>query len=98
MLKSAMSERPRIMRNPERALYKIVGEVHALFMAVQVLAKTHSNPAVAKAELEIAEQLGLAAIEPHPIDDAVLIAYQDTVKGIRQSLLANPLYSQGHSS
>jgi hypothetical protein len=82
------------MRNSEQALNKLVGEVHALFMAVQVLAKTHPNPNAAKTELDIAEQLGLAALEPHPIDDAVLTAYQDTVKGIQQALLANPLYIQ----
>ena len=31
------------IRNPERALNQLVGEFHALFMAVQVLAKTHPS-------------------------------------------------------
>jgi hypothetical protein len=82
------------MQNPERALAALVGEVHALFMAVQVLAKTHPSPNAAKTELDVAEQLGLAALEPHSIDETVLIAYQDAVKGIQQALLANPLYNQ----
>ncbi len=83
------------IRNPERALNQLVGEFHALFMAVQVLAKTHPSPNVAKTELDGAEQLGLAALEPHPIDDAILIAFQDTMRGIQQALSANPLYSHG---
>jgi hypothetical protein len=79
------------MRNPERAISIITGEVHALFMAVQVLVKTHPNPNFALAELAAAEQLGLAALEPHPIADATIVGYQETVAGIRRALMANPL-------
>ena len=81
------------MKNPERALATLVGEVHALYMAIQVLAKTHENPQLASSELDVAEQRGLAALEPHPIPDATIVGYQDVVAGIRRALAANPLYS-----
>ena len=52
------------MKNPERALATLVGEVHALYMAIQVLAKTNVNPQLASSELDVAEQRGLAAFKP----------------------------------
>jgi len=82
------------LNNPERALATLVGEFHALYMAVQVLAKTHENPNLAISELATAEQLGLAALEPHAIPDATVGGYQDVVAGIRGALVANPLYSR----
>jgi hypothetical protein len=63
-------------------------------MTIQVFAKTHPNPTAVLAELAVAEQLGLAALEPHPIEDAAIVEYQDAVAGIRRALAANPLYSQ----
>jgi hypothetical protein len=81
------------MRNPNRAISTLVGEVHALFMAVQVLAKTHPNPSAVLAEFDTATQLGLANLEPHPIEDAVIVGYQETADAIRQALAANPLCS-----
>jgi len=81
------------MKNPDRALATIVGEVHALYMVVQVLAKTHENPQLALSELAVVEQLGLAALEPHPIPDATIVGYQDVIAGIRKALGANPLYN-----
>jgi hypothetical protein len=79
------------MNNPERALATLVGEVHALYLAIQVLAKTHPDPHLALAEFETASQMGLAMLEPHPIPDAAIAGYQDAAEGIRQALLANPL-------
>jgi hypothetical protein len=86
------------MRNPERAIATLTGEMHALFMAVQALAKTHPNPIAALSEFDAAAQLGLAALEPHPIPNAVIAGYQDTVAGIRGAFAANPLYSHGSHS
>lgn len=83
------------MNNPERALLTLVGEVHALFMAMQAIVRTHPNPSAALVQLDVADQLGLASLEPHPIQDAVIAGYQETVAGIRRALLANPLYNQG---
>lgn len=83
------------MNNPERAIATAIGEVHALFMAVQALAKTHPNP---DAALELFNSLadhGLAALEPHPIPDAAIHGYQHVVQGTRQALEANPLRNQG---
>jgi hypothetical protein len=82
------------MNNPERAIATLVGEFHALYMAVQVLAKTHENPNLAVSELTNLEQFGLAALEPHAIPDATFVGYQDVVAGILRALAANPLYSR----
>jgi hypothetical protein len=80
------------VKNAERALHTLTGEVHALFLAVQVLAKTHQNPSAMASELDIAAQRGLAGLEPHPIDDAVIVRYQDAIAGIQRALAANPLH------
>jgi hypothetical protein len=86
------------MKNPERALAAIVGEVHGLFLAIQALARTHSDPASALAVLNKAEPFGLAALEPHPIPDEAIVGYQHALEGIRQALEANPLYSPDQSA
>jgi hypothetical protein len=80
------------MKNAERAIYTLTGQVHALYMAVQVLAKTHQNPSAALSALESADQQGLASLEPHPIADAVIVGYQDSIAAIRRALEANPLH------
>lgn len=80
------------LKNAERAIQTLTGEVHALFLAVQVLAKTHPNPSVVLSDFEILAQQGLAALEPHPIDDAVIVGYQDAIAAIRRALEANPLH------
>jgi len=82
------------MNNPERALATITGEVHALFMAVQALAKTHTHPEAALVEFENFAQFGLAALEPHPVPEATIRGYQHVVEGIRQVLAANPQRNQ----
>ncbi len=81
------------IRNPERAIATLTGEVHGLFMALQVLAKSHPYPNSALRELDNAEQLGLAALEPYPIDDAALAGFQHAIAGIRIALEANPQYN-----
>lgn len=59
--------------------------VHGLFMATQALAKTHPDPKAFLHELEIAAQLGLANLEPHPIDDAVIVGFQHVADAIRKA-------------
>jgi hypothetical protein len=73
------------MKNPERAISTLTGIVHALFMSVQSLAKTHPDPKALLTELETAEQLGLANLEPHAIDDAVIVGFQHVMTAIRQA-------------
>lgn len=86
------------IKNSDQAIAKLTGEVHALYMFLQVLAKTHPNPALALSEFEKAGQQGLAYLEPHAIPDAVIDCYQEVSKAIRQALLANPAYSQKSDS
>jgi hypothetical protein len=80
------------MKNAERAIYTLTGQVHALYMAVQVLARTHQDPSAVLSDFEILAQQGLASLEPHPIDDAVIVGYQDSIAAIRRALEANPLH------
>jgi hypothetical protein len=82
------------MKNPQRALSTLTREVHALYMTIQALARTHPNPTEFSLQLDQVEQMGLAALEPHPIDDAAIVGYQDTMKAIRRVLAANPRNSQ----
>jgi hypothetical protein len=72
------------MQDQERLLNKLVGEVHALFMAVQVLAKTHPQPSAAAIELEAAERLGLDGLGPCNGGDTVPCAFKETMDGIRR--------------
>lgn len=76
------------MKNPERAIATLVGQTHALFMAVQAMAKTDPNPQALLAELNVVDQLGLSALEPHPIPDATIGAYRQTLSGIRGAMAA----------
>ena len=80
------------MKNPERALATIIGEVHGIFMAMQVMARTHPAPNVALDELSDVEQMGLASLEPHPIPDSTIEGFRHAVSGIRKALEANPKY------
>lgn len=54
-------------------------------MTVQSLAKTHPNRNAFLNELEIAAQLGLANLEPHPIDDSVIVGFQHVIDGVRKA-------------
>jgi hypothetical protein len=78
-----------VLKNPERALATIVGEVHALFMAVQALAATHPNPDAAIQLFNTISDAGLANIEPHPIPDAAIQGYQHVVQGFHKALESN---------
>jgi len=66
-----------------------MGEVHALFMFSQTLAKTNPNPLALAPQFEVAVQLGLANVETAPVPDAVVEGYQFAVEGLRQALAAN---------
>jgi len=74
------------MQNPERAIAYLTGEVHALFMISQAVARTHPAPQALLSDLETAAQLGLANIEPHPVPDATIEGYQHVIGGVRNIL------------
>jgi hypothetical protein len=73
---------------PERATHSILyltGEVHALLMFCQALAKTHHAPQELFEQLEIASQLGLAHLEQLPeAGDVVIDGYQFVIGAIRR--------------
>lgn len=83
--------------NPaQRALFFLTGEIHALFMFSQALAKSHPDPERLRAELEIAAQHGLAKIEPLPVSDAAIEGYQYIMAGL-QKAVATAAASQPYS-
>jgi hypothetical protein len=71
------------MRNPESAISFLTGEVHALFMITQALVFKHPNPQAMLSQLDTAEQLGLANLEPHPIENAVIDGFQFVMGSVR---------------
>jgi hypothetical protein len=87
------------MKNPERAISTLTGMVHALFMSVQCLAKTHPNPQALLTELETAEQLGLANLEPHhhvfafPLWTRALLAGRSFLSSSFGGLCFGPLFA-----
>jgi hypothetical protein len=74
------------MRNIEGAVAKLTGEVHALFIITQVLARSHPNPDALLSDLDTFEQNGLANLEQHSIPDDVLVGYQHALAGIRKAI------------
>jgi hypothetical protein len=65
--------------SPERTTHAVtylMGEVHALSMACQMLLRTHPNYAAAHAELGLIRQLGLAAIAPAPVPEATVEGFE----------------------
>lgn len=75
--------------NLERAVATLTGEFHALFMFAQAVAMSHPDPNSLLSELNVVEQLGLAAIEPTTVPDATIIGFQAVLAGIRQAALAS---------
>ena len=70
----------------------LTGESHALFLFSQALARLYPDPQALFSELNKVEQLGLAHIEAAPARDTTVFAFQTTIAGLRQAILANPLY------
>jgi hypothetical protein len=73
---------------PERATHSILfltGEVHALLMFCQAVAKTHPAPKELLEQLNTASQLGLAHLEQLPeAGDVVIDGYQFATGAIRR--------------
>ena len=74
--------------NEARSLAFLTGEVHALFVFAQALAKTHAEPRVLLTRLGEAELSGLISFEPQPMPDAVIDGYQFAIGGIRNAIEA----------
>ena len=80
------------LKNPERAIAKLTGETHALFVFAQALARAHQFPQELMLQLRTVEH-GLTELEPLPIDDAAIAAFQDMLSGIRRALTENQKYN-----
>ncbi len=74
------------MNNPERALAEVIGMVSGLSLALQALARTHSDPEIAREALNLADEVGLASLEPSPVPEA-----PSTVTGTRLTASGNRL-------
>jgi hypothetical protein len=72
------------------AISSITGQVHALFMFSQALAKTHPEPKALLAEFDDASQVGLADIEwlSTARTDAIEGGFQHIAKALREILQA----------
>jgi hypothetical protein len=75
---------------PERLTHSalfLTGEVHALLMFAQALARSHPNRPGLRAHFEQASQVGLASLEQLPAaGDVTIDGYQFAVGAIRQIL------------
>lgn len=69
-----------------RSIQTLTGECHALYLFCQSIAKGHPDPAAMLPALEQAAQHGLAYLESHPVADALIDGYQETLKGLRKSI------------
>jgi hypothetical protein len=72
--------------NMTRAIWNLTGQVHALFLACQAMAKSHANSDLVLTQLEKAQQEGLASLENLPINDAILIGYQHALGGLLDAI------------
>lgn len=81
------------INDPEKTIEELSGEVHALFMFLQVLARTNSHPSLVLSQFEKASHQRQTFLEQHPINDSTISAFQDAVKSLQEALLANPQYS-----
>lgn len=68
------------------AISFLMGEVHALFVATQTLARTHHDPASLLTLFDFSEQSGLAMTEGAPVPDAVVEGYQFAMAGLRKAI------------
>ena len=78
-----------MVMTPEKIHHSIsflTGEVHALFLAIQVLAKINPNRELLLSEIEQREQAGLANIEPLLVQDAVIEGFQFGMAGVKRIL------------
>jgi hypothetical protein len=68
------------------AISYVSGEVHALYLFSQMLARLHPERMRVLTGLDEIEQSGLANIEGLPVMDAVIDGFQYVIDGIRKTL------------
>lgn len=82
------------MKNPERAIATLTGEVHALFMLCQGLVKLHVDQhAALVAVVDEIHQKGIASIAPTPVPEATIEGFEfvmEAVKGLLSKKPASP--------
>jgi hypothetical protein len=82
---------------PDRASHAITyltGEVHALFMFCQMVAKLHPNHPALLAAVDEIHQKGIASIAPEPVPEATIEGFEFVVEGLRKMILASAATSQ----
>jgi len=88
-----MPETPEQFRMPpghlDHAVKMLMGEVHALNLFAQALARSHPQRRILLAELDQAEPRGLASLEYIPTrDEALIEGYQFVMAAVRKALLS----------
>ncbi len=71
-----------------RSIAFLTGEVHALFMFSQAVAKLLSDHSLVLARIDEIDQLGCAMIAPEPVPDATVEGFQFAIEGIRKAAKA----------
>jgi hypothetical protein len=62
----------------------VTGEVHALLMFCQILARTHPNPETVVAGLEVVEQKGVAQIGGSLVSDSTVEGFRFVIDELRK--------------
>jgi len=81
---------PMPQERMEHAILMLTGQVHALSLAVQALAKSHPQPTALQGHLNQAEQQGLASLENLPVrTDTVIEGYQSVMAAVQKALASS---------
>ena len=68
------------------ALQYLTGEVHALGLFCAAVARSHPDPGALRAQMDLAEQRGLAHIEALPLGDAAVDGYRFLFDNVRKAM------------
>ena len=71
-------------QTPEARLSFLMGEVHALLLFCQVMARTHPNPLAVSLGLAAVSEKGLAQIEGSLVPDATVTGYQFAIDELQK--------------
>jgi hypothetical protein len=81
---------PADIPGPLRSIATLMGEVHALFIFCQTLAKDWPDRAQMFAHLDEAKERGIAAIAAQPVSEATIVGFELVFAGLLRAAAVNP--------
>ena len=81
---------PADVPGPLRSIATLMGEVHALFMFCQALAKDWPDREQIFQNIDEMHQRGLASIGAAPVPEATIAGFEYVLEGLRRAAAANP--------